>query len=57
MVFYLQDGTERRFSEGLSLSLIDAVKPNIVSDKLNHVSNNETEGDILIEGELHVQKT
>lgn len=47
-LFCLQDGTEQRLTEGLSL--IDAVMPDVVSNKLNHISKIKTEGDIPMEG-------
>lgn len=51
-MFCNQDGTEQRLTEGLSL--IDAVMPDVVSNKLNHVTKIKTEGDIPMEGKLRI---
>lgn len=47
----MQDGTEQRLTE--SLSLIDAVMPEVVSNRLNSMSKIKSEGDMPMEGEIN----
>ena len=43
-----QDGSEQRLTEGLSL--IDAVMPDVVSNRSNHGVKVKTEGDMQVDG-------
>lgn len=45
-----QDGSEQRLTEGLSL--IDAVMPDVVSNRSNHIAKVKTEGDMPVDGNI-----
>lgn len=51
VICVMQDGTEQRLTE--SLSLIDAVMPEVVSNRLNSMSKIKSEGDMPMEGEIN----